>query len=392
MRARSTGVASVDAFEHYIDAIAGHACRAHARAARTVGAVAHPIPRCAVLTVRSPSSARAWIHFMVKAEARLDERDQSGSSPGVPDISVRRLDGLDAGSGGGVDVANHGVDPVSIALGVFEALEHHAGRAFAGNRFVCARTQGIRGEQRSQVAIQVHGTGERDIEFALLQRVYRHLQGAQAGGLLAGDAVTWSADVKFARDAAGDDAAKRAKRAVGAQGRTRAVAQARDPLIRCGAPRIEPRLARPLGGAPLHRPAEMEIGGAQIEAEADEDAAARWIELRIACVIESGFRNVEHEKLLRQHLRHLARCNVKALDRNGQVVEEIPRKTTAPYAADFFAAQAAPILALLWFLVGAAVQHALLKRFQVRPAAHSRRHANYRDRFRWGNCRCGLGA
>ena len=165
--------------------------------------------------------------------------------------------------------------------------------------------------------------------------------------------MTGAADAKLACNAAGNDPAQRAQRAVGCQRAARAIAKPFRPLI--GFDAVQACLASPIGGALLHGPAEMEIGAAQVEREADEDAAARSIELRISRVLQRRARGIQHEELLRQHFLQFARCDVEAPDRHGEVVEEIAGETAAPYAADLVGVQTAPLRAFrglcLFFLV-----------------------------------------
>ena len=298
------------------------------------------------------------------------------------------------------DAADQRVDPVAVALRVRKALEHDARCSFSGDGAVGigierSRRAGARiganrvaRQQRAQVAVQIHGSGERHVQFASPQRARGNFNRAQSGGVLAAHGMAGPADMEFPRDAAGDDAAQCAQCAVGGQRRACPFAEMRYPLLGARVARIEPRLARPLVRTLLHRPPKMKIGRAQIEPEPDEHPAARGREHGTTGVVESGLGHVEHEQLLRQHLGQFARRNMKAIDGNRKLIEVIAAKyalrrgsAVAPDRTNFLAAQTAPLGTLHRPIAGTRVEYAVPKRVQVGPATHMHCHADDRNGF-----------
>ena len=132
--------------------------------------------------------------------------------------------------------------------------------------------------------------------------------------------------MKLARDAARDDAAERAQGAIRSQRDAGAIAHLFDPRCRRVAAGINPRGARPLSGTLPGAPAKVKIGGAKIKPQTNEHAAAHGIEHRIARIFQRRPGDIEHEQLLRQHFRQLARCNPEAIHRHRQVVEVVARE------------------------------------------------------------------
>ena len=240
----------------------------------------------------------------------------------VNGISVRRTDTTD-----------NGIYTVTIALGIGEALEHDTRRAFTGHRAIgrhIKRTrhaiarigaQRIGCQHRTQVAGQINRAREHHIEFAPPQRARRHLDCAQARGILAANRMARAADVKLARDPARDNPAERAQRAIRRQRQAGAVAQLRAPCLvdtgpGCAALSVQSCAACPFGRALFCGPAKMKISGAKIKAEADKDATPCRAQRRTASVLNRRLRNIEHEQLLRQHFRHFTWWNVETINRH----------------------------------------------------------------------------
>ena len=127
-------------------------------------------------------------------------------------------------------------------------------------------------EDRAQVAGQINGADQGPVDLARLEEADRGFQGADAGALLAGEGEARAADPELPGDPAGDDAAEGAHGPVGGQGRSGGVTQLRRsmPPVRRGVS-SRPSSSAQSGGLLGERPAEAEVGGVQVEGDADED-------------------------------------------------------------------------------------------------------------------------
>ena len=134
----------------------------------------------------------------------------------------------------------------------------------------------------------------------------------------------------------------------------------------------------------------MKIGGAQIQPQANEHASARAIEGGAAGIVKRRFGDIEHQQLLRQHLRHLTRRNVKTVQRHRKITEVIARKLAPraillihPDCANVCGAHTAPRLAADRRVHRIAVEHALRERMQIGPMPHMHAHADDGDWLEW---------
>ena len=119
-----------------------------------------------------------------------------------------------AGAGDAVD---DGVDPIAVALGVLQALEHHAGHALAEGDAVgrgveaaalTGRRQGVdAGEEEVVVdaVVEVGTAAEDHVAGAGQQLLAGHVDGGQRRGAGGVDRVVDSAEVEPVGDPAGDD-------------------------------------------------------------------------------------------------------------------------------------------------------------------------------------------
>ena len=216
--------------------------------------------------------------------------------------------------------ANHGVDAVAVALRVVEAFEDNGHGSFAGD-FSFAEC-GF-GEAGAEVAGEFHAAGEREVEFAALQGAHGDFQRAQAARVFAAHGVALAADAELLGDAAGVGAGERAHRAVGVERRAGGFDDAGGPrgLVLFG--NVGGQAVRPVAGAIEHGPAEVEVGRAEVEAEADEDAGARGVRLGHSGVGEGVAGDFEHEGLLGKKLGEFARRDAVAADGNGEIVNKV---------------------------------------------------------------------
>ena len=348
------------------------------------------------------------VFALIAATVRLYQLHSGGRKPRFR-VGLRQGLRVSIVTIGRAHAANHRIHAVAIPLGIGQALEHHAGRALARHRAIGggverARTAFTRisahrigGEQAAQVAIEIHRTRERGVKLTALQRAHRDIERTQPRSVFTANRVARPADMKLARDPARDNAAECAQGAVCRQRQACTGTHLLGPLLRLGAIGREAGFARPHGSALLHAPAEMKIGGAQVEAQADEHAAARRVECGAASIVKRCLGDIEHQQLLRQHLRHFARRNVKTVQRHCEIIDVIARKSAPraillmyPGCANIGGTHTAPGCAGHGWVLRIAVEHALRERSQISPMPHMHAHADDGDwRGCLGNIDCG---
>ena len=282
----------------------------------------------------------------------------------------RRLEAAGTGTGDAYST-NHGVDAVAVAVGVGEAFQHDGHGAFAGN---CFRVQRGFSQAGAEVAGEFHAAGECEVEFTALQCAHGDFQGAQAARVFAAHGVALAADAELFRDAAGVGAGERAHGAVGVERRVRALDDAGGPGGLVLFENVGGQAVGPVVRAVEHGPAEVEVGRAEVKAEADEDAGACGIRLGHARVGEGVAGNFEHEGLLREKLGEFARRDAVAADGDGEVVNEV-----AGLRGEGFGVKAAPVGAGGGLGVGVGTEDAGGEGAEVAPRADVRAKADDGD-------------
>ena len=321
--------------------------------------------------------------------SRRDARFRIGLCQGlrISIITIRRA-----------HAANHRIHPVAIALGIGQALEHHARRTLTRHRAIGSSIERARaafarigahcigGEQAAQIAIEIDRARKHGVELTALQGTHRDIERAQARSVLAANRVARPADVKFARHPARNNAAECTERAVGCQRQASIGTHLLRPLLRLDAIGRETGCARPCRSALLYAPAKIKIGGAQVQPEANKHAAACGVEGGVAGIIKRRFGDIEHQQLLRQHLRHLARRNVKTVQRHRQIIQVIARKAALraillihPDCANICRTDTAPCLAAHGRCHCIAVKHALREGVEIGPMPDMHAHADDGD-------------
>ena len=157
----------------------------------------------------------------VRLDAGGRRRVDTGDVPGalhrqpLPD-GVGRRDALAATVAGAGDAEQHRVDPVAVALGVRQALEHEQRGALAHHEPVGAGVEraGARRRQRADLAelhkpwcvhVAVDAAGDRGVEVAGLQSAHRGRHGGQRGGARRVGGEVGAAEVEQVGHPARDD-------------------------------------------------------------------------------------------------------------------------------------------------------------------------------------------
>ncbi len=155
----------------------------------------------------------------------LDQPDLGGRDAGHA-VGALQRSSLPLGAGGGEaqaaavararDGLDHGVHPVAVALGVGQALEHHAGHAFAQGdavglgvegAAVAARRQGVdrcEEEEVLQAVVHVGPAAQNHVAGLGAQLLAGHVEGREGGGAGGIDGVVGPAQVQAVGDAPGD--------------------------------------------------------------------------------------------------------------------------------------------------------------------------------------------
>ena len=194
------------------------------------------------------------------------------------------------------DASDHGINPIPVAFGVGESLQHERRGPFAGNSHLTR-------QHASRVARQIDPTDERAVEFPGLERTHTEFERPRRGTFLTTDRVARSAEVERPRNPARRDAAKRAHRAVRAERRTGRVG------FRAGSETTPP---------------QMEVRRVRVEAKADEHAGCG---IRLGGLTPPDHRIVErrggdlqHQQLLWERVFQFLRRDAEPVDRDVQLL------------------------------------------------------------------------
>ncbi len=131
-------------------------------------------------------------------------------------LDVRGGDALALAVGAGADALDHRVDPVAVALGFGQALEHQDGSALAHDEAVGGLVEGggvVGGERPDLAELDVGGhahhaidaAGDGDVVVAVLEALHRGLDGGHRAGAGGVHGEVRAAQVEGVGDAPGDD-------------------------------------------------------------------------------------------------------------------------------------------------------------------------------------------
>ncbi len=249
---------------------------------------------------------------------RLDELHAPGAVAGVlvgaPDglglaLALGRVDGGPAAVAAGADAADHGVDAVTVLLGLVQALEGDHAEAFAEHGAVGLVAEGpavaALGERRRLREAEVHedvvhrvrASADHDVRLAEVELVHRHRERAERGCTgRVGDAVG-TAEVQAVGDAPGDDVAEHAGEGGLLPGRVvalDALAGLLDLVL------AEAHLAQGLGPHRALQPADHRAEELLGAGHAEDDAhplAVGVVELTLGRVLEDPLGHDERQEL-----------------------------------------------------------------------------------------------
>ncbi len=215
--------------------------------------------------------------------------------------------------------ANDAVDAVAIAQGIGAAFEHEGDGALAVAEALDRRA----GQQVADVAAEVDGADEGEVEFAAGEAVDGGAQGRQTGVFVRGERQAGPAEAVLAGQAMGDQAAQSTEHAVGVEGRRGSGAELADPSGQGGLVQVQVELAVPACGPFRHVPAQLVVGGVEVEADAGKEAAIVGLGPLEAGVEERLAANEHQECLLGQHFGQLEWRDAEGADRQFEAAEEM---------------------------------------------------------------------
>jgi len=286
------------------------------------------------------------------------------------------------------------VDPVAVPHGVVQALEHQGHGTFAHSGSGGVPVEGAwvsqgpdRAGHAAHVAAEVDGSHQGHLQVAPLQGPQGRLQGAQARGLLGGDGIRGPTELELPGDPTGHDAAQGPHGAGRVQGRAGLVPQLGQPGRRLfGAQRELPGPFLDLVG---QGPAQVEVGGPQVQSQSDQDPGLfAALPQGKSGILHGLGRDLQHQGLLGKKGRQVgggdAETTYGDLDRlhpgPGAIWEVQTLLSVAPAVGRALRQGAGSL------------QHHLLELSQGGDAAEATSHADDRDRYPVALARHGLGA